>query len=156
AIIKKLASIQLRAAKLITGGMSSSPGDLLIAHADLLPVHLTVDKLLQKAALRYATLPPTHPLHASVANAGRRHVKKHPHALHFLMNAYRDVKQHLVEEIPVARRSLGWRPPIDVLVAPNKEEAKVRALAEPSRVQLFSDGSLIDGFVGAAGVLMVD
>jgi hypothetical protein len=40
--------------------------------------------------------------------------------------------------------------------ADSKEEAKELALAETSRVQLFSDGSLIDGKVGAAAVLMVD
>ncbi|KAJ7431479.1 hypothetical protein FB451DRAFT_970009, partial [Mycena latifolia] len=156
AVMKKLVSIQLRAARLIVGGMASSPGDLMCAHADLLPMNLAVDKLLQKAALRYATLPPTHPLHKAVENAGRRHVKKHAHPLHFLMNAYKDVKQNLVETIPAVRHSAGWRPPIDVRLAANKEEAKVWALAEPSRVQLFSDGSLIDGSVGAAGVLMVD
>ncbi|KAF7348328.1 putative RNA-directed DNA polymerase from transposon X-element [Mycena sanguinolenta] len=156
AVVRKLTSIQLRAAQLITGGISSSPGDIMCAHANLLPIHLAIDKLLQKAALRYATLPATHPLHKAVENAGRRHVQRHPHPLHFLMNAYKDVKQNLVEEIPATRYSVTWRPPIDVRVAEDKDEAKEWALAEPSRVQLFSDGSLIDGLVGAAGLLMVD
>ncbi|KAJ6492786.1 hypothetical protein C8R47DRAFT_956458, partial [Mycena vitilis] len=40
AIVKKLASIQLRAARMILGGMVSSPGDMLDAHADLMPMHL--------------------------------------------------------------------------------------------------------------------
>ncbi|KAJ7198264.1 hypothetical protein GGX14DRAFT_305650, partial [Mycena pura] len=44
AVMVKLASVQLRAARLIVGGMSSSPGDLTGAHADLLPMHLAVDK----------------------------------------------------------------------------------------------------------------
>ncbi|KAJ7645343.1 hypothetical protein B0H17DRAFT_898619, partial [Mycena rosella] len=152
AVVSKMASIQL----LIVGGMVSSPGDMLNTHADLLPIHLAVDKLLHKAALRYATLPETHPLYEAIRNAGLRHVKKHLHPLHFLMNAYRDVKQHMVEEIPATRRAAGWRPQIDVCVAANKEEAKEWALAEPARVQLFSDSSLIDGKVGAAAVLCVD
>ncbi|KAJ7083200.1 hypothetical protein B0H15DRAFT_747591, partial [Mycena belliarum] len=54
-------SMQLRAARMIVGGMVSSPGDMLDAHADLPPMHLTINRHLQKAALRYATLPPTHP-----------------------------------------------------------------------------------------------
>ncbi|KAJ6470023.1 hypothetical protein C8R45DRAFT_797681, partial [Mycena sanguinolenta] len=37
AVIKKISSIQLRAARLMLGGMVSSPGDMLNAHADLLP-----------------------------------------------------------------------------------------------------------------------
>ncbi|KAJ7158976.1 hypothetical protein C8R43DRAFT_882335, partial [Mycena crocata] len=69
AIVKKLGSIQLRAARLMVGGMASSPGDMLNAHADLPPIHLAIDRHLQKAALRYATLPPTHPLHALVTKA---------------------------------------------------------------------------------------
>ncbi|KAF7373394.1 RNA-directed DNA polymerase from transposon X-element [Mycena sanguinolenta] len=152
--VKKLASIQLRAARLMLGGMVSSPGDLLDAHADLLPMNLAVDKILQKAAVRYATLPPTHPLHAAVANVARYgHVKKHPSPLHFLMTAYKNVRQDLVEKIPAARMEVM---PVQVRVATSKEEAKEWAMAETARVSLFSDGSLIDGQVGAAGLLCVD
>jgi ribonuclease HI len=155
--VKKLGSIQLKAARLIVGGMASSPGDLLDAHADLPPIHLTIDRLLQKAAVRYATLPKTHPLHAQIANVARYgHVKKHPSPLHFLMTAYKDVRQGKVETIRPVRRKAGWKAPVEVRVAASKEEAKEWALAETSRVQLFSDGSLIDGKVGAAAVLMVD
>jgi hypothetical protein len=157
AAVKKMASIQLKAAKLIVGGMSSSPGDLLDAHADLPPIHLTVDRLLQKAAVRYATLPATHPLHKQITNVARYgHVKKHPSPLHFLMTAYKDVRQGKVEVIRPVRRRAGWEAPVEVRVAGSKEEAKENTLAETSRVRLFSDGSLIDGKVGAAAVLMVD
>lgn len=102
----------MRAARLIVGGMVSSPGDLMCAHADLPPVHLAVDKLLQKAAVRYATLPPTHPLYDAIKNAGQRHVRGHPHPLHFPTNGYKDVRQHLVEEIPAVLRPIGWKPKI--------------------------------------------
>jgi hypothetical protein len=137
--------------------MVSSPGDLVNAHADLLPMGLVVDKLLQKAATRYATLPTTHPLHAAVKNATRfKHVKKHPSPLHFLMTAYKDVRQTLVETIPAARVRAMWKAPVDVRVADSKEKAKEWAMEEGSRVTLFSDGSLIDGMVGAAGLLCVD
>ncbi|KAJ7029315.1 hypothetical protein C8F04DRAFT_928205, partial [Mycena alexandri] len=157
AVVKRLTSIQLKAGRLIVGGMVSSPGDLVNAHADLLPMHLLIDKLLHKAALRYATLPPTHPLHAAVKNVERYgHVKCHPSPLHFLMAAYKDVRQNLVEEIPGVRAKATWEAPVDVRVAASKEEAKEWAMAETSKVQLFSDGSLIDGQVGAAGLLMID
>ncbi|KAJ6568287.1 hypothetical protein DFH09DRAFT_809313, partial [Mycena vulgaris] len=156
AAVTKMRSIQLRAARMITGGMVSSPGDMLDAHADLPPVHLAIDRHLQKAALRYATLPITHPLHAAVKNAGKRHVKRHPHPLHFLMKAYKDVKQGLVETIPAVWRLASWKAPVEVRVASSKEEAKEWAMTETARVTLFSDGSLIDGMVGAAGLLCVD
>jgi hypothetical protein len=96
-------------------------------------------------------------LYAVVANAERYgHVKRHPSPLHFLMSAYADVKQSWVEEIPAVRASARWVAPVDVRVASSKEEAKEWALAEAARVTLFSDGSLIDGMVGAAGLLCVD
>jgi hypothetical protein len=118
---------------------------------------LVIDKLLQKAATRYATMPTTHPLYDAVKNATRyKHVKKHPSPLHFLMTAYRDVRQTTVETIPAARRKAMWKAPLEVRVAADKEEAKEWAAAETSRVTLFSDGSLIDGMVGAAGLLCVD
>jgi hypothetical protein len=45
---------------------------------------------------------------------------------------------------------------VDVRVVETKEEAKKWAEEEMSRVTRFSDGSLIDGMVGAAGLLCVD
>jgi hypothetical protein len=84
------------------GAMASLPGDLVNTHTD--PMPLVMDKLLQKAATHYATMPKTHPLHAAVCNATcYRHVKKHPSPLHFLMNTYTNVQQGLVEVIPAAR-----------------------------------------------------
>ncbi|KAJ7019013.1 hypothetical protein C8F04DRAFT_903993, partial [Mycena alexandri] len=152
AIVTKLASVQLKAARLIVGGMVSSPADLTNAHADLLPMNLAIDHHLQKAALRYATLLPAHPLHDAVRNTKRYgHVKSHPSPLHVLMNLY-----STVEEIPAVRRRVGWKAPVEVHVAASKDEAKEWGMAEPARVKLFLDGSLIGGMVGAAGVLMVD
>ncbi|KAJ7706967.1 hypothetical protein B0H17DRAFT_863850, partial [Mycena rosella] len=43
-VMKKLGSVQLRAARLIVGGMVSSPGNIRNAHTDLIPIHLAVDK----------------------------------------------------------------------------------------------------------------
>jgi hypothetical protein len=61
------------------------------------------------------------------------------------MNTYKDV-----------RVRAGWKAPVEVCVANDKEEAKEWALAETARVTLFSDGSLVDGMVGAAGLLCVN
>ncbi|KAJ7641360.1 hypothetical protein FB45DRAFT_686638, partial [Roridomyces roridus] len=69
AAMKKLTSIQMKAARMIAGGMVSSPADLLDAHADLLPINLVVDKILHRAAVRYASIPESHPLHEEVRKA---------------------------------------------------------------------------------------
>ena len=75
AIITKLRSVQRRAAIMITGAMVTTAGDVLDAHANLLPIHLLIDKNLHRAAIRFATLPTTHPLHGAVKNAARHHMK---------------------------------------------------------------------------------
>jgi len=85
----KLSAIQGRVANMICGGMQKSPRDAAIAHANLLPFHLLVDKVRYGAAIRLATLPTTHPLHKPVKNAAAHLVKSHRTPLHDLMHRYR-------------------------------------------------------------------
>src|ERR1700723_861786 len=56
AVVRKLAAIQRRAAILITGAMRTTAGDVLDAHANLMPMRILIDKLCCRAALRLATL----------------------------------------------------------------------------------------------------
>ncbi|KAJ7716665.1 hypothetical protein DFH07DRAFT_785351 [Mycena maculata] len=96
-----------------------------------------------KAVIRYASLPPTHPLHAEVSKAERwGPVLKHP-TLHFLMTKYKDVRQKKVEEVMAMRRRAGWWR-WWMWAWPRRREAKEEALAEQSRK------------VGAAAVMMVN
>lgn len=59
-MIKKLARVQREAAIMITGAMRSTATDILDAHANILPFHLMVEKVICNAATRLATLPKTH------------------------------------------------------------------------------------------------
>ncbi|KAA1478290.1 hypothetical protein DENSPDRAFT_787929, partial [Dentipellis sp. KUC8613] len=63
-IITKLGRIQRIAGLYITAAMRSTANEIVDAHADLLPFSLLVDKLCHAEAIRIATLPATHPLHA--------------------------------------------------------------------------------------------
>ena len=63
AVTNKLVSVQRRVAKLITGSLSSTAGDIMDAHANLLPVDILFHKILFRAATCIASLPTTHPLH---------------------------------------------------------------------------------------------
>jgi len=67
--LNKLASIQRRAAILITGRMRTSPTNMLDIHTNLLLFHLLVDKVWFQVALCLAMLPITHPLHNPVKQA---------------------------------------------------------------------------------------
>jgi ribonuclease HI len=156
AIVAKMASIQRRAAIMITGAMTSTPADILDAHAYLLPIPLLIDKALHQAALRLATLPPTPPLYEAVKNASKRHVKRHPTPLHYLMNNYAGLKPHLVETIAAVQMKPSWAPKLITRIADSKEMAKREDGEERARVRVYSDGSGMDGTIGAAAVLYRD
>ena len=156
AIVRQLASIQRRVAILITSGMASSLADALDVHAHLLPVHLLIDKVLYRAALRFTTLPPAHPLYEAVKNAALQHVKRHPTPLHYLLNNYPGLKPHLVETIAAMRMKPTWTPNLAIRVADTKERAKQEDEVDRARVKVYSDGSGLEGQIGAAVVLYRD
>ena len=133
--------------------MASSPANALDAHAHLLPVHLLIDKVLYRAALRFTTLPPTHPLYEPVKNAALRHVKRHPTPLHYLLNNYPGLKPHLVETIAATRMKPTWTPNLAIRVADTKQRAKEEDERDGARVRVYSDGSGLEGAIGAAAVL---
>ncbi|KAF8218529.1 hypothetical protein L208DRAFT_1350502, partial [Tricholoma matsutake] len=57
------------AAKLITGSLSTTAGDVLDIHANLLPIDLLYHKILFCAIICLASLPSSHPLHNHVHSA---------------------------------------------------------------------------------------
>jgi len=57
-LTKKLTSVQRRVAKTITGSLNTTAGDVLEAHANLLPIDLLFSKVLFRVATRIASLPP--------------------------------------------------------------------------------------------------
>ena len=69
AITNKLCSMQRKVAKSITGGLSTTAGDTMDAHAYILPIDLLFCKLLFRATLRLCSLPISHPLHPCIRSA---------------------------------------------------------------------------------------
>jgi hypothetical protein len=63
AVVTKLRTVQRRAALLITGGLSSSPTDVLDAYTGLIPMRHLINKMRYRAALRLATVDEAHPLY---------------------------------------------------------------------------------------------
>jgi hypothetical protein len=89
AVPNKPASVQRRPAILIISRMHMSPTDMLVIHANLLPLHLLVDKAQFQAVLHLATLPTTHPLHNPVKQAASKFIKKHHTLLHEMMHTFK-------------------------------------------------------------------
>src|ERR1700678_2804795 len=62
AFITKMERVQRQVALRITGALRTTPSDLLLPHAGLIPLQLQIRKICQNLALRIATLPAHHPL----------------------------------------------------------------------------------------------
>ena len=75
AITNKLKSIQRKVAVTITGALCTMAGDILDAHANILPVDLLFNKVLFWATARLCSLSHTHPLHSIMCTAAHRKVK---------------------------------------------------------------------------------
>lgn len=152
--IRRLARVQRAAAIMITGGMWSSPTDVLDNHAELLPFYLLIDKVCHRATVRMATLPQSHPLSPYIQRASKRYVKRHRTQLHELFHHY-NISPERTETIQPTRQAPGWAPDFRTQIAANKEEAKVQEEIWATRpgIRIYSDGSDIDGGVGAAAVL---
>ena len=140
---------------MIIGGLHTSPNDLLNMHANLLPFHLLVDKVQYQAALRLATLPSTHPLHKPVNQAAKRFMKRHHSPLHELMFKFK-LKPNLLEKIEATRQNAKWEQDVAWRIPKSKEKARDEDMAEVSYIKVYTDGSRIDGQIGAVAVLYHD
>lgn len=148
----KLGRAQRMAALHITGAMKTSATDVLVAHADLLPMDLLIDRWCYREALRIATLPTSHPLHRPALNASKNMPKRMPSPLHSILHAY-DLHPGEMEKMEVWRLSPKWRPKFAVHIASCKEEALADEASDGSEIKIYSDGSGLDKSVGAAAVL---
>ena len=151
-ITNKLASIQRMAAIAITGAMRTTATDILDLHAGLTPIPLMLHRICHRATLRLASLPETHPLHSVFRTRAKRYIKTHRSPLHELASIY-DIAPGNIEPTSPVRS-----PPAYVLKAkvpklPVSEEAEEEEQIGEDVVQVFSDGSGLDGQVGAAAVM---
>jgi hypothetical protein len=132
--------------------MRTTATDILDVMANLIPFHLLVDKHRQRAALHLASLPPAHPLHKLVANAAARLVKRHPTPLHDLMHTF-NIKPQVMETIAVVRHNTRWKPGIKILIADTINDAIDDVQHNDSDVKVYTDGSGMEGKIGASAVL---
>jgi ribonuclease HI len=157
AVTNRLVSVQRRVAKLITGSLSSTAGDVMDAHANLLPVDILFHKILFRAATHIASLPTTHPLHRLSRKAASHYVKRHKSPLHNLFFTTK-VLPIKVETITATRRRPNYVPSFSINIQDDKTLALVDAtlyhMVAP--VSVYSDGSGFEGGVGASAVLFIN
>jgi ribonuclease HI len=154
-IAKALDKVQRMATRLITGALRTTATDTLDFHANLLPVHVRLNRSAFNAGTRLVTLPPSNPIHHVVRRC--RYVPRfHRSAIHHLFNAFPVLRQPFEVIDPLSSTT---RTPADALtarIAPTKEQAtrEVEGIARRGGLCVFTDGSGYEGGVGAAAVAM--
>ncbi|KAJ7874055.1 hypothetical protein B0H14DRAFT_3437973 [Mycena olivaceomarginata] len=99
--------VQRQACKLITVALRTTASDTLDFHANILPVHIRLNRSAFNAAARLASLPPSSPIHR-IAQRCRRVPRFHRSPIHHLMTAFPIFRLDLEmiepkREIPMAR-----------------------------------------------------
>ena len=153
-VTKQIASIQRAGALAITDGLRTSPTDALDACAFLLPAPLLIRKSCFRAHARMATLPPDHPLHKPVNWKTTSTTKKHRGPLQNLARLY-VTGARKYEKIPSAPHdpSRTGVLPFRISIAATKEHSARDLENTDEEIQVFSDGLVQDGKVGAAAIL---
>jgi ribonuclease HI len=149
----KLMLVQRAGTLAITGGLRTSPTDMLDAHAFTLPLHLEIEKHLFRSAIRLATLPPEHPLHKSAKKCASKTTKRHRSTIHDLMQAF-DVKPNLLETLTTTGRNPAThhKQLFKVDIANDKEASITADVEGKEKVKVYSDGSVQEGKVGVAAI----
>ncbi|KAF8625267.1 hypothetical protein AX17_006892, partial [Amanita inopinata Kibby_2008] len=151
AIYSKLAAIQRKAMIAILGAYRSTPNTMLNAMANLLPFHLLVDVVRQRAAIRLATLNAGHLLKPWVAKAATRYIMRHPVPLHKLMFTY-GIQPKRMEVTPSTTSMWYTITEAQVVIAGSKEMAIRDDRRDMNIVKIYTDGLRMEG-VGVAVVI---
>ena len=153
-ITGKVVTVQRAGMLAITGSLRTSPTDALDAATYLIPVPLLVDKACHRAAIRLATLPKSYPLHRIANHKTSGKIKRHKSPMNSLLAAYRSDPKR-VEKTPATARdpTLQGELPFVTSIANSREDSIKEAESASKEVQVFTDGSALDGKVGAAAIL---
>jgi len=153
--IKQLTAVQSLGALAVTGGFHTSAADALNAEAFLLPMSHLIDKWHHRAAIRLATLPPKHTLFKMVNRKLAGVVKRHCALINTLLASYScDPKKF--EKLPAVSRDpmLCGMLPFKISIANSREDSIRETEHMEEKIQIFTDGSAMNGKVGVAVVLL--
>lgn len=151
---ERVQSAQRRAVITLLRAMRTTAGDVLNAHAFIPPPHLLFLRALTNSATRLLTLPNIHPLQKPVKLCIGKNVKRHRSPLHILFQTT-NAKPKNYETILPARRRRNY----EVLADIHINDDRSKAIEESKAIMglaAYTDGSGLDGRIGAAAVLMLN
>ncbi|KAJ3518307.1 hypothetical protein NMY22_g13741 [Coprinellus aureogranulatus] len=154
--LARLKKVQRIAAIAITGALKSTAGDALDVHANLLPIENLLHQQLNRAYIRLCTLPSTHVLNDLIwaAHLSRAQQDTTTYPMQTLAHLY-TVPPSSVEKIGGRRKPPTWTPPFNSHIDATREESIEAEKDDPAQVKVYTDGSAIDGQVGAAALLYI-
>ena len=151
--LQELTKVQRIALLAITGGLRTTPTDILDTHADLLPMDLVLLKSCHQAFLCICALPETHPLHEIVGNLHNHPQCKHASAIQNLLQIFPTVNPHRIEPIAPTRWLPGYTKAFTTEIAPTRIESMVNKELDNAEIRVYTDGSAINEQVGATAIL---
>ncbi len=151
----QMVSIQRVGALAITGGLRSSPTDTLNIHVHMLPIAMLVNKWCHRVLTRMATLPEEHLLYRIMKSRRIGRTKKHKGPLHHLAKWFK-ININAMEKTPTVARdpSKAGKLPFNLSIAESREDLIKETEEASKEIQIYMDGSVMEGKVGAMAVLI--
>ena len=153
----KLASIQRHAMKAIIGCFRTTATIAMEMETELPPPHIRLQGKILRNLTRIQTLPEKHPLTKWTRRAKHKRTKATTYTsnLEYLYKQYPEYTTDEIEKIYPFIRPPWWNPTIQTHIEPTKEKAKkhhdkITAAQGPETLNIYSDGSGIEGHIGAA------
>ena len=120
-----------------------------------MPMHLQIDKICHRAAIRIATLPPVHPLYKPARKCASRRTKRHKSPLHQLMQNYTTKPQEMETIKPTPRNpALTHIRPFTVSCTKTKGESIEEDEWASEEGKVYTDRLAQEGKVGAVAILI--
>ncbi|KAK7029311.1 ribonuclease H-like domain-containing protein [Favolaschia claudopus] len=153
-VAKALGKVQRQACKLITGALRTTATDTLDFHANVLPVHIRLNRSAYNAATRLASLPSSNPIRHTFRRC-RRVPRFHRSPIHQLIHAFPIFRSDFETIDPQCRLVPLPAASVSVHIAATKDIARAdldRVLARGGTC-IFTDGSGFEDGAGAAAVV---
>ena len=129
--MRKFATVQRMASRIITGTFRTTATDILDYHAGLAPTRLRLNRAVHNALVCLTTLPETHPLYPIVQRC-HRYPRYHRSPVHEMLNAF---PQSMPTET-ITPRTCGTHPPVLFLHRRHPRSCPCRGEQTPSGVPM--------------------